>query len=127
VLHLGVKRLFVARFPVDMRKSFNTLSDLVQFTLKEDPMSGDAYVFIGKSRNRLKVLLWEDSGFWVCAKRLEEGTFDTRFWHKDDCDEVDKIVSSITISQAQWAMLLEGIIPIKIKRKKRFSRQVNNR
>ena len=127
MLHLGVKRLFVARFPVDMRKSFNTLSDLVQFTLKEDPMSGDAYVFIGKRRNRLKVLLWEDSGFWVCAKRLEEGTFDTRFWHKDDCDEVDKIVSSITISQAQWAMLLEGIIPIKIKRKKRFSRQVNNR
>ena len=127
MLHLGVKRLFVARFPVDMRKSFNTLSDLVQFTLKEDPMSGDAYVFIGKRRNRLKVLLWEDSGFWVCAKRLEEGTFDTRFWHKDDCDEVDKIVSSITISQAQWAMLLEGIIPIKIKRKKRYSRQVNNR
>ena len=60
MLHLGVKRLFVARFPVDMRKSFNTLSDIVQFTFKEEPMSGDAYVFIGKTRNRLKVLLWED-------------------------------------------------------------------
>ena len=123
MLHLGVKRLFVARFPVDMRKSFNTLSDIVQFTFKEDPMSGDAYVFIGKTRNRLKVLLWEDSGFWVCAKRLEAGTFDTRFWHNDETDAADKIISSITISQAQWSMLLEGIIPLKVKYKKRYIRR----
>lgn len=122
MLQISVKRIFVARFPVDMRKSFNTLSDIVQFRLNEDPLSGDAYIFIGKSRNRLKVLLWEDSGFWVCAKRLEAGTFDTRFWHDENSDEIDQAIASITISQAQWLMLLEGIIPLKIKRKKRYSR-----
>ena len=122
MLQLAVKRIHVARFPVDMRKSFNTLSDLVSYTLKEDPLNGDAFVFIGKSRNRLKVLLWEDSGFWVCAKRLEEGTFDTRFWIDESCDELDKAMQSITLTQAQWTMLLEGIIPLRVKHKKRYQR-----
>ena len=122
MLSLNVKRIFIARFPVDMRKSFNTLSDIVEFQLKEDPLSGDAYVFIGKRKNRLKVLLWEDSGFWVCAKRLEAGTFDTRFWHNANSDDIDKALKSFNVTQAQWLMLLEGIVPLKIKHKKRYSK-----
>ena len=122
MLSLNVKRIFIARFPVDMRKSFNTLSDIVEFQLKEEPLSGDAYVFIGKRKDRLKVLLWEDSGFWVCAKRLEAGTFDTRFWHNANGDEIDKALKSFNVTQAQWLMLLEGIVPLKIKYKKRYSK-----
>ena len=69
------RRLFLATQVCDMRKSFDTLSALIKQSLQEDPFSGDAFIFIGKRKNRLKILLWEDSGFWLCSKRLETGTF----------------------------------------------------
>lgn len=69
------QRIFLARAVVDMRKSFDALASLVTNQLGRDPFAGDAYVFVGKYRNRVKILVWEVSGFWVCAKRLEKGTF----------------------------------------------------
>jgi len=76
VLSLGhPRRVFVARQPVDMRKSFDTLTQLVQDGFGLDPYRGDAFVFFSRHRNRVKILVWDQSGFWVCAKRLEQGTF----------------------------------------------------
>ena len=68
-------RIFVALEPVDMRKSFNGLYARVQSVLREEPTSGHWFVFTNKLRNRLKILFWDGSGLWVCAKRLEKGTF----------------------------------------------------
>ena len=68
-------RIFVALAPVDMRKSFNGLYAHVQSVLSEDPLSGHVFVFTNKARNRMKFLVWDGSGLWVCAKRLERGTF----------------------------------------------------
>jgi transposase len=68
-------RVFVALEPVDMRKSFNGLYARVQTVLQEDPLSGHLFVFTNRLRNRLKILFWDGSGLWVCAKRLEKGTF----------------------------------------------------
>jgi len=68
-------RVFVALTPVDMRKSFNGLHALVQTVLQQDPLSGHLFVFTNRLRNRVKVLLWDGSGLWVCAKRLERGCF----------------------------------------------------
>lgn len=58
-----------------MRKSFDRLSGVVRGALGSDPMSGDLFVFCNRLRNRLKVLYADESGMWVCAKRLERGTF----------------------------------------------------
>jgi transposase len=69
------QRIFLARAAVDMRKSFDSLASLVTNQLGKDPFAGDVFVFVGKHRNRVKILVWDVSGFWVCAKRLEKGTF----------------------------------------------------
>jgi transposase len=66
-------RVLVAIEPVDLRGSFNRLHGLVSERLKEDPLSGHLFVFTNRGRNRLKVLYWDGSGLWVCAKRLEKG------------------------------------------------------
>ncbi len=68
-------RVFVAVTPVDLRGSFNALSGLVQKVLQQDPLTGQLFVFTNRRRNRLKVLFWDGSGLWVCAKRLEKGRF----------------------------------------------------
>lgn len=64
------RRWYMVRAATDMRKSFNGLADLVQGQLGVDPMSGDAFVFVNRRRTRLKVLMWSDAGFWVCALRV---------------------------------------------------------
>lgn len=68
-------RILVALEPVDMRQSFNGLFARVQAVLKEDPTSGHFFLFTNKNRNRLKVLCYDGSGLWVCAKRLDRGTY----------------------------------------------------
>ena len=71
----GTTRVLVATAPVDLRGSFNRLHGLVVEQLQEDPLSGHLFVFTNRRRNRLKVLYWDGSGLWVCAKRLEKGRF----------------------------------------------------
>ena len=71
----GATRVLVATTPVDLRGSFNRLYSLVVDQLQDDPLSGHLFVFTNRRRNRLKVLYWDGSGLWVCAKRLEQGRF----------------------------------------------------
>ena len=71
----GATRVLVATTPVDLRGSFNRLYSLVVEQLKSDPLSGHLFVFTNGRRNRVKVLYWDGSGLWVCAKRLEQGRF----------------------------------------------------
>jgi transposase len=68
-------RVFVALNPVDMRLSFNGLYALAQSVLGQDPLTGHLFVFTNRLKNRIKIIYWDGSGLWVCAKRLEGGTF----------------------------------------------------
>jgi len=68
-------RVFVALEPVDLRGSFNRLGALTQNLLAQDPLSGHLFVFTNRSANRVKVLFWDGTGLWCCAKRLERGRF----------------------------------------------------
>ncbi len=68
-------RIFLASGVTDMRKGFNTLYALVKNRLEADPISGHLYCFCNRDHNRLKILYWDGTGFWICAKRLEKGTF----------------------------------------------------
>ncbi len=71
----GNRRIFLARSPIDMRKGAGSLATLVEHDLGMDAYVGDIFIFMGRHNNRVKVLAWDQSGFWLCAKRLERGTF----------------------------------------------------
>ena len=49
--------------PTDMRKSFDSLSGLVLNNLDYDPDNGDVFIFINKSRDKIKLLHWQGSGY----------------------------------------------------------------
>lgn len=94
-------RIYLAPGATDMRKGFNGLYGLVRDQLLCDPLSGHLFLFSNAQRNRLKVLFWDTTGLWVCAKKLEEGRF-----HWPTAGDVQ---AKIVLSHEEFAMLLGGI------------------
>lgn len=68
-------RIYLARGATDMRKSIDGLSAVTRQVLEHDPVSGHLFVFCNARRDRIKILYWERTGFWLLHKRLERGTF----------------------------------------------------
>jgi transposase len=68
-------KIYIAVEAIDMRKGFEGLHGLVRDHLGEDPLSGHLFLFTNRTKTRLKALVWDGSGLWVCAKRLEKGRF----------------------------------------------------
>lgn len=71
---------YVAPGGTDMRKGADSLSRLVQETMKLNPLSKSMFLFCSKNHRTLAVLVW-DNGFWLMKKKLYEGTF---AWPKDE-------------------------------------------
>jgi transposase len=67
--------IFLATAPTDLRKAYDGLAVLVRQSLGQDPLSGSLFVFCNRRRDRIKILFWEEGGYWLCARRLEAGTF----------------------------------------------------
>ena len=68
-------RVHLLAGPTDMRRGFDGLFALAKGLLDADPLSGHLFGFCNKGRNRLKILYWDGSGLWICAKKLERGRF----------------------------------------------------
>lgn len=92
-------QIFIVSGATDMRKSFNGLMAIVGEELKRDVLSGHLFVFTNRQRNRLKILFWDRTGLWVCAKRLETGTFS---WPSGDEPVVE-------MTAAELALIVGGI------------------
>jgi transposase len=69
-------RYFLYQEPCDMRCGIYSLAGLVQNRLKQNPLSGDIFIFIGKSGNQIRLLQWDKDGYALYIKRLEKGTFE---------------------------------------------------
>ena len=100
MLTFGGGRIFLVAGPTDMRKSFNGLAGIVRERLQADPMSRHLFFFCNRDRNRLKVLVADESGMWVLSKRLDRGTF---AWPAANSEVV-----RIEYREEQLALLLRG-------------------
>jgi len=108
-------RVYLAVGATDMRKGFDGLYGLVRQRLEMDPLSGHLFLFCNRPRTRLKVLVWDGSGLWVCAKRLEKGRFS---WPAPD-----EPTTKVTMSAEELALLLGGIDLSKTRRKAWWRRE----
>jgi len=66
-------QIWLSVAPVDLRRGIDGLSTLVQQKLGQQPCAGSAFVFRNASGNRIKVLLWDGNGVWLCQRRLHQG------------------------------------------------------
>jgi transposase len=90
--------VYLHREAVDGRKNINGLALLVEQEMKLDAFGPTLFVFSNRRRDRIKILLWERTGFWLMIKRLEADRFK---WPKD--------AEFVTLSVEQLHWLLAGI------------------
>ena len=104
------QRYFLYRGVTDMRKGFNGLSGLVRQHIDHGLLSGDVFIFLNKRRDRIKLLVWDRTGFVVWYKVLEQGTFELPL----------ATTSTLEMSWTDLQLLLEGIEIKSVKRRKRY-------
>lgn len=108
----GNARLFLFCLPADMRKGFDGLGGLVINKLGQNPLSGDIFIFVNRTRTLVKILVWDQTGFTIWHKRLEQGTF--------EMPQVEKSQLSVEITRQKLMLILEGISLKAIQTRKRF-------
>ena len=106
-------RIFLARGATDMRKQIDGLAALVEHVLEKDPYSGHLFVFCNRARDRVKILYWETSGYWLMHKRLEAGRF---AWP-------DGSTAAFTMSATELHALLGGLDISRAVQRRRYSRE----
>jgi transposase len=94
-------KIYLAAGATDMRKGFDGLYALVRDRLELEPLSGHVFLFSNAQRNRMKLIYWDGSGLWVCAKRLERGCFR---WPAAETGQ-----TKIVLSHEEMALLVGGI------------------
>jgi transposase len=105
-------RIWLATRPTDLRKSFDSLAEVVRQQLQGDPLSGQLFVFRNGRADRVKLLYWDDDGYVIVYKRLEAGTF--RF--------PGGAAGRLEIRAADLQMLLDGVDLASVKRSRRYRR-----
>ena len=68
-------RIYVAAEAVDLRRGFDGLAAATRSIIGADPMNGHVFCYLNRRRNRIKLLLWDRTGYLLLFKRLERGRF----------------------------------------------------
>lgn len=103
----GNTRLFLCQTPINMRKSFEGLSAIVEQLFPGELLTGAFFIFLNGHRDHIKVLFWDRDGFAIWYKRLEKGTFSGQWGSESSLD------------RRAFLMLLEGVTPKRLQQ--RFS------
>jgi transposase len=107
-------QIWLATAATDLRKSFDTLAELVRQHLRHDPLSGHVFVFRNQRSDRVKLLYGDEDGFVIVSKRLEQGAF--------HFPAAVAGQAGVTLRAAELAMLLDGVDWQHARRAKRYQR-----
>jgi|TARA_B110000908_G_C10078075_1_gene368254 hypothetical protein len=111
-------RFFLYRHWCDMRKGFDGLSGIVRNELNADPLSGDVFVFINRSRTTMKLLIFENDGYLLYHKRLEAGRFQNLVKNQTDDD-----IAAEVIDYHRLELLIQGVDLYHLKYRKRYKKR----
>jgi len=100
MIEIVAQQVWLVPGATDMRKSIDALVSIVTYAIKQDPLSSQLFVFCSRDRSRLKILYWDQNGFWLFYKRLEKGRFR---W------PVHGIDGAMCITRRQLSWLLDGL------------------
>lgn len=100
IKQINIERVHLALGATDLRKSIDGLALIVEHVLKMDPFSTHLFAFCNKRQNLIKILVWDNNGFWIHYKRLENGCFK---WPQKEMGP------SISINERQFRWLLDGL------------------
>ena len=115
MLGLGAAtRIYVATGDTDMRLSFDGLYALVEGQLQQDPRTGHLFLFANKRRDRMKIIFFDGSSLWVCARRMEQGRL-----HWPSSEE-----GRMQLSREEFALLIGGIDLSATRKRKWYRRPV---
>lgn len=95
----AASRIFLATGATDLRKGCNGLFALVRARWESDALNGDLFMFCNRRRDALKIFFWSEGAMWVCAARLERGTY--RWPSAGE--------PSVTMTATELHLLLSGI------------------
>lgn len=101
----------MSQHPSDMRIGVNGMCGKVR-SAGLNPTSGDVFIFVGKTRNVMKILHWERGGYVMYYKRLEQGRFHPRIFLRET-------FGFRSIRWDELVLLIEGISP-KVARRRRY-------
>ena len=99
IIDISKVRIFLRPGSTDLRKAANSLSVIVQETMKQNPFSGSVYLFCNRDRKLLKAVYWDKTGFWLSQKRLEKDKFP---WPANEKEAME-------LTAEELKMLLAGI------------------
>ena len=92
-------KIYLAVGYTDLRCGIDGLTSIVEHQFELDPFTNTLFLFCGRRRDRIKALLWEENGFLLLYKRLEQGGYN---WPRTG-DEAKEL------SPQQYRWLLEGL------------------
>ena len=111
-------RIYIAAEPVDLRRGFDGLAAATRQIICKDPLCGHLFAFTNRRANRLKILLWEPSGYLLVYKRLERGRFHLPRLPRPGARHVE-------MESTELALMIEGIDLRGARRRKRWSPDEN--
>ena len=115
MLGLGAAtRIYVATGATDMRLGFDGLYALVVGQLQQDPRTGHLFLFANKRRDRMRILFFDGSSLWLCARRMEQGRL-----HWPSSEE-----GHMQLSREEFALLIGGIDLSATRKRKWYRRSV---
>ena len=107
-------RIFFCTTPTNMNYSFDDLMGRAEEIFAQDPCSGHLFLFVNRSRDRIKILFWDRDGFCIFYKRLERGSFQLLTTANDK--------EGIELDYSQLVKLLGGLDLRTGRRRKRYRR-----